>query len=105
VPYISQGKLYLGQVLCKGLQQDEAQDCWQHDQQEKPKNSEFDSHAIGKDDVSITSPSTSLGTLDSISTVTAMVTLHHGFYIHCVSHQWNVAQLCLDLHKKVNDLG
>jgi hypothetical protein len=75
VPDIFQGKLYLGRVLHKGPPQDEAQDHRRQDQQDKPKNGEADSHAVGKDDVPITSPSTSLGSLDSISTVTAMVTL------------------------------
>jgi hypothetical protein len=81
----------------QGLPQDEAQDRQRQDQQDKPKNGEVDSHAVGKDDVSITSPATSLGSLDSISTVTATVTLwNHGFYIHRVGNQRNVAQLCLD---------
>jgi hypothetical protein len=31
--------------------------------------------------------------------------LDHGFYIHHVGHQQNVAQLCLDLQNKVNDLN
>jgi hypothetical protein len=75
VPDIFQGKLYLGRVLRKGPPQDEAQDRWRQDQQDKPKNGEVDSHAVGKDDVSIASPSTSLGSLDSISIDTAMVTL------------------------------
>jgi hypothetical protein len=75
VPDIFQGKLFLGRVLRKGPLQDEAQDCWQQDQQDKPKNGEVDGHAVGKDDVSITSLSTSLGSLDSISTITATVTL------------------------------
>jgi hypothetical protein len=59
----------------QGLLQDEAQDHQQQDQQDKPKNAEVNSHTVGQDDVSITSPSTSLGSLDSISTVTAMVLL------------------------------
>jgi hypothetical protein len=75
VPDKFQGKLYLGQVLHKGLLQDEAHDCRQQDQQDKPKNGEVDGHAVDQDDVSIASPSTSLGSLDSISTVMAMVTL------------------------------
>jgi hypothetical protein len=40
VPYLSQGKPYLGRVLCKCLQQEEAQDRWLQDQQGNLKNDE-----------------------------------------------------------------
>jgi hypothetical protein len=104
VPYLSQVKPYLGQVLCKCLQQEEAQG---QDQQGKLKNNEVDSHAahVGKDGVSITSTATSLGTLDSISTVTSTVTLLGTMDSTSTVLVTNgkCAQLCLDLNKKVND--
>jgi hypothetical protein len=60
--------------------------------QGKPKNDEVAGKAapIGKDDVSMTSNITSLGALDSMSTVSTVT-------------DDKFAQLCLDLHKKVNE--
>jgi hypothetical protein len=77
--------------------------------QGKPKKDKMDSNAthICNDDVSITSKATSLGTLDSMSTASEPCRQHAVNNNATVSTVTNgmLAQLCLDLNKKVNDLN
>jgi hypothetical protein len=73
---------------------------------ERTKKDEVDGHAahLANDDVSITSPTTAHGTLDSLSTVTEP---HHQQAVNnnltVLAINDSMAQLCLDLNHQVND--